>query len=205
MNDYCENSDDLFSDSDDLFSEDEETGPILMSKQQDLQSHGNLLRIDYYKSMLASYGILLKHTVCDNVDNPKLERFQCSIPVAGNGSGIVRKTSGSYTRYHISARQYGRFTDAKSVKFIAHRLALAVKLQQQYNELVYDASHLCHSVRGCVRPEHIHLETHSENMQRNSCSGFHYYRDSDTLRCYCLHSPKCEFVRTFDSLDGIPY
>lgn len=204
MNVYIEDSDGLFSDSEDLFSEYEES-LNLVSSQEEPVSHGDLLRMDYYKSMLISYETLLKNSRYIDTPKAKLDRFSCCIPIHGNGSGIVQKTTGLYTRYHISARQYGTFTDSKSVKFIAHRLALAVKLNIPYNELLYDASHLCHSVNGCVRPEHIHHETHIENMQRNSCSGFHYYVLSDELVCYCLHSPKCEFVRIFESRNGVSF
>lgn len=197
---------DLFSDS----SDDEDNGEsfTVVNPQQDSQSQESSLDHDYYQSMLASHRRLLATAVFDDTlveGNLRLEKFRCLIPTPGNRSGVVKKTQGFYTRYHVSATNYGTFTGSKPVKFIGHRLSLAIKLQTPYYQMVGDTSHLCHSKEGCIRSEHLHLESHLANMRRNDCSGFHYYKDSKQLLCFCLHEPKCLFVRIFDNAAGVQY
>lgn len=34
----------------------------------------------------------------------------------------------------------------------------------------YDVSHLCH-YRGCANPQHLVVENHDDNQERNSCQG----------------------------------
>ena len=56
-----------------------------------------------------------------------------------------------------------------------HQLALFLKLNgsdmsiESWCEGDDEASHLCH-VRACYNPEHIVLESHEINQQRNACS-----------------------------------
>ena len=50
----------------------------------------------------------------------------------------------------------------------AHRLSYMLYQRQTFMRANLDASHLCHNSL-CVNAEHISLEPHSVNIQRNSC------------------------------------
>jgi hypothetical protein len=100
------------------------------------------------------------------------------------------------------------WVDSKNIKLQAHKLSLVKKMAINYHELEptgMETSHLCNSVTGCWRPDHLAPETHAQNVARNSqfgCPGWFFYLDTQSLTCFCAHTPRCEFVRIMPSTVG---
>jgi hypothetical protein len=145
--------------------------------------------------------------------NPSLDRFVCW---TASGSGIQQKVSGGKFNKAVSIQiglqnqkdEKGVWVDSKNIKMQAHKLALTHKMAIDYNELEpkgMETSHLCNSITGCWRPEHLAPETHAQNVARNSqfgCPGWFFYLDTQSLTCFCAHTPRCEFVRILPSVNG---
>jgi hypothetical protein len=147
------------------------------------------------------------------IANPVLDRFVCW---SASGSGLKLKSSGGQFNKAASIQiglqnqqdEYGRWVDTKNIKMQAHKVALVKKMGINYNELEpmgMETSHLCNSITGCWRPDHLTPETHAQNVARNSqfgCPGWFFYLDTQTLTCFCAHTPRCEFVRIMPSVTG---
>lgn len=145
--------------------------------------------------------------------NPLLDRFVCW---SASGSGIKLKQSGGQFNKAASIQiglqnqrdERGVQVDSKNIKLQAHKLALVTKMGINYHELEptgMESSHLCNSITGCWRPEHLAPETHAQNVARNSqfgCPGWFFYLDTRSLTCFCAHTPRCEFVRIMPSITG---
>jgi hypothetical protein len=145
--------------------------------------------------------------------NPVLVRFVCW---TASASGVsLRQSGGKYNKaaslqigLQNQRDEKGNWVECKNIKFQAHKVSLVKKMGIDYNELEpmgLESSHLCNSIKGCWRPEHLHPETHAENVARNSqfgCPGWFFYLDTQTLTCFCAHTPRCEFVRIMPSPMG---
>ena len=145
--------------------------------------------------------------------NPVLDRFVCWTAI---GSGIKLKASGG--RYNKAASlqiglqnqqdEFGHWVDTKNIKMQVYKVILVTKMGIYYNELEptgMETSHLCNSIAGCWRPDHLAPETHAQNVARNSqfgCPGWFFYLDTQSLTCFCAHTPRCEFVRIMPSITG---
>ena len=85
--------------------------------------------------------------------------------------------------------RYGRkrltFPGKPSQVFYVHRLMYMLYNKVQYIDPVAgECSHLCHEPR-CVRIDHLILEPHATNSQRNHC-----HLEG---KCTGLHTPNCIF------------
>lgn len=122
----------------------------------------------------------------------------CSSKVQSRGFGLSYQKSGS----NATSTPYQRVNVSKDVKFIAHKLSWCLRNQMNYtafydkileDEQLCDCSHLCHNKR-CWNPDHIHRESHSDNLGRWMCPGYVYFEDTQELMELCLHTPKCRHV-----------
>ena len=74
-------------------------------------------------------------------------------------------TTGEKVKYGVVKVRF-RCGNRRTVK--AHRLSYMLYRRQTFMTAHLDASHLCHNSL-CVNAEHVSLEPHSVNVQRNSC------------------------------------
>jgi hypothetical protein len=58
-----------------------------------------------------------------------------------------------------------------------------------------DISHLCGNSK-CIKPDHLHLESHQYNMSRIGCQGI--YKRMDKWYNLCTHSPPCKVITIAD-------
>lgn len=112
-----------------------------------------------------------------------------------SGLGVASETCGEYLKVSMG----------KDVKFAAHKLMLCLKMDTLYTDFgvkeKVDASHLCHN-RSCWRPDHLHAESHADNMARSSghgCGGMLVDLTERRFKDECKHSVKCKVVRSFSS------
>ena len=119
---------------------------------------------------------------------PVLQRYICWS--CDRVKGISRRRSGGP---RASARMfYYQVSVSKDVTYQAQKLSLCTKLGVSYTSGIdgMDSSHLCHN-RLCWRPEHLHAESHCENMGRNSCPGVVFDKSTGLVYSFCRHVPCC--------------
>lgn len=161
-----------------------------------------------YKRLLAAKVLVNPGDLTQNIvtSNPCLNRFVCW---SASGSGIRLHKSGGKFNESLSLQvgvpnqtdKQSRIVNCKNIKLQGAKTSLVRKIGILYKDLEgrgEETSHLCHSTRGCWRPDHLCAESHKDNVARNSqfgCAGWFWFMDTQALVCYCAHTPRCEFVR----------
>jgi len=129
--------------------------------------------------------------------HPVLEHFVCWSCTLTDGCGISKATSGGK---HNKAEYY-KVGSGKHTKYQAHKLAKCLEKRVLYSSLDFtkwNCSHLCHRHK-CWNPAHMTIESHGDNMARNSGQGCGGWLLTDgTLMRLCQHSPPCRHLRILD-------
>ncbi len=182
---------------------DEETllAELLAEELQQLADEAEMkLMKKAYKVLMNNIEFRLNGKVVDPTDPTmeSLQKYICWYPRYGmNIKGNIKSTKENYSGYTQIHFKRGE-------QFLAHKLMHCldrdepVSYKKFRSAFGFDCSHLCHN-SACFNPQHIHGESHRNNMQRNRCTGLVFARNQNTLFNFCCHETKClKFIEIDD-------
>ena len=108
-----------------------------------------------------------------------LDSLMSRTEIGTNGCIIfVGNPSSTYGRLNV------QFPGKSKQDIYVHRLAWMLHNGVDHIPVGFEASHLCH-IPKCVAIDHIRLETHAENQNRQTCNRYGF--------CVYEHDPECIF------------